>query len=239
MIIRSPLRTHSVIVPCRGHAKYLRESLESLKGQWKTLDQIIIVCDDDTEAEGVSKRFISEQRGGLTKYTLIQLESQSGVYAALNVGLKFNESDVISFSGADDMWTPTRSRNIMRCFGDWKVIANTYHQKMAADGSLLNKSIEPLGGAFSYSRKMIESLGMFRQWPCSADSDMFYRAQSLGGHKSIFRAYSYLYRQHGEQLTHAEETGFGSETRDLYQSMWHDGTKHYETELSDHREVDV
>ena len=237
MIIRSTLRTQSVIIPCRGHAKFLSETLDSLRSQWKTLDQIIIVCDDDSESEKVALSFIEEQAKSLTRYTVIQLEDHSGVYPALNVGLKFNESDVISFCGSDDLWEPTRSRDIMRCFHDWKVVANTYHQKISESGARLKRSIEPLGGAFSYSRRMMESLGHFRQWPCSADSDMFYRSLSVGAHKSIYRAYTYLYRQHGNQLTHRSETAFGSETRDMYQSMWHDGTKFHEAEIVKYKEV--
>jgi glycosyltransferase involved in cell wall biosynthesis len=237
MILKPIAKTHSVIVPCKGHYEYIIPCLESLRGQWSSLDQIIIVVDGDTKSLGIVKRYISELRGVKTSYHLAYINESSGAYAARNIGLSMSSSDCVSSCDADDMWAPNRSGDVLKCITDYKSIVNTYHCLINEEGKRIKRSIHPHGGSYSYHKKMIEKLGMFRQWPCSADSDMFYRAKALGGRLQMYRSYSYLYRQHGDQLTHREETKFGSETRAKYESMWHDGVTHHVEALAEHEVI--
>ena len=230
----SPIKTLAVVVPIYGHHGYIRECLNSLTSQWTSLNQIILVVDGDEKALKIAMEcFYDSKCRGL--FTVAMLNENCGTYHARNVGLSILDSDAVSFCDADDLWIPSRSRDILRSFHSNNSIVNTYSCQIDASGSRLKRSIHPLGGAYCYSMDMIERLGMFRQWACSADSDMFYRAQKLGGHLSMYRAYSYLYRQHGDQLTHNKETGFGSEVRGRYESMWHDETIHHQDDLSPHR----
>lgn len=232
----SPIKTLAVVVPIYGHHGYIRDCIYSLTSQWSSLNQIILVVDGDKDALKIAKECFYDSKAR-SNFTIAMLDKNSGSYCAQNVGLSLLDSDSVSFCGVDDMWTPSRSRDILRSFHNYNSIVNTYSCKIDASGRRLKRSIHPLGGCYAYSRNMIERLGMFRQWPCSADSDMFYRAQKLGGHLSMYRAYSYLYRQHGDQLTHNKETGFGSELRKKYESMWHDETIYHQDDLSPHRLV--
>ena len=236
MIVASPIKTLAVIVPIYGHHGYIRDCIYSLTSQWSSLNQINLVVDGDEDALRIVLEcfYDSKTRGN---FTIEMLNENSGSYCAQNVGLSLLDSDSVSFCGVDDMWTPSRSRDILRSFHNYNSIVNTYSCKIDALGRRLKRSIHPLGGCYAYSRNMIERLGMFRQWPCSADSDMFYRAQKLGGHLSMYRAYSYLYRQHGDQLTQRDKTGFGSELRKKYESMWHDETIYHQDDLSPHRVI--
>lgn len=214
---------------------FLDDCLSSLHGQWKSLNQVIVIIDDDEASLKKAHEFILNKGSGFTKYTLVETTKHSGVYSSINVGLSFNRCDLVSFCGADDMWDPSRSAHMIRSASSWKSICNSYHCKIDSEGRRLRRSIEPLGGVYSYTREMLEKLGMFRQWPTSADSDMFYRAKALGGHLNLYRSYSYFYRQHGDQLTHRSDTAIGSEQRSKYESMWHDGTSFHEEDLVGHR----
>jgi len=225
-------KTHSVIVPCRGHYAYFKDCLASLCKQWVSLDEIVVVIDNDIEALQKAKEFIDAAPRSHTKWRLAYLKEHGGVYKALNVGLSLATSDVISFCGADDMWAPQRSENIMVCFDSEKSVVNTFHRTIDSEGRHLAYGEETLGGVFSYHRSMIAKLGMFREWECSADSDFYYRAMAAGGHRCIHRSYSYVQRRHSDQLTSRDETKFGSEKRLKYEAMWNDGTVHHSTDLA-------
>ena len=236
MITRSPIKTLACIVPVYGHHGYIRDCIYSLNAQWSSLNQIIIVVDGDHAALRIVMECFHDSKTR-KPFTIAMLDESSGTYCAQNVGLSLLDSDAVSFCGADDMWAPSRSRDILRSFHSYNSIVNTYSCLITESGAKYKKSIHPLGGCYAYSADMISRLGMFRQWPCSADSDMFYRAQKFNGHLSMYRAYSYLYRQHGNQLTQNENTGFGSELRSKYESMWHDGTTHHEEPLASYRVI--
>lgn len=231
MITRSPIKTLACIVPVYGHHGYIRDCIYSLNAQWSSLNQIIIVVDGDHDALRIVMECFHDSK---TKkpFTIAMLDKNYGNYHARNVGLSMLSSDAVTFCDADDMWTPSRSRDMMRSFHSENSIVNTYHRTISPEGAMGKGSVHPHGGCYGYTRSMIGKLGMFRQWPCSADSDMFYRAQKLGGHLSLYRSYSYLYRQHGDQITHRPETALGSEGRAVYESMWHDGTTFHEDELA-------
>lgn len=229
----SPIQTLAAIVPVYGHHGYIRDCIYSLTSQWKSLNQIIVIVDGDEAALRIVKECFFDTKSR-KPFTIASLNENKGTYFARNVGLSLLESDAVSFCDADDMWEPTRSRDILKTFSDHHSIVNTFSCTIDGSGRKIKKSIHPLGGAYCYSARMIEKLGMFRQWPCSADSDMFYRAKQMGGHVCTFRSYTYLYRQHGDQLTQRDETCFGSDVRDMYESMWHDGTTHHTDKLAEH-----
>jgi len=213
---------------------YVVDCLNSLRTQWKSLNQIIVVIDDDDKSLRKVQRFVEDHGSEFANFTVAKTLNHSGVYSAINVGLKYNRCDMVSFCGADDMWDPARSGHMIRNCSDWRSISNSFHCKIDEHGRRIKRSIEPLGGVYSYTRAMLDKLGMFRQWPTSADSDMFYRAKKMGGHLNVYRSYSYLYRQHGSQLTHDPETAIGSEKRRFYENMWHDGVLFHEEPLCDH-----
>lgn len=234
MITKSRVKTLACIVPVYGHHGYIRDCIYSLNSQWLSLNQIIVVVDGDVDALKIVMECFYDSKVK-RPFTIAMLDENSGTYCAQNVGLSLLDSDAVSFCGADDMWTPSRSRDVMRSFHNENSIVNTYHRIINSDGSMGRRSIQPLGGCYGYTKSMIGKLGMFRQWPCSADSDMFYRAQKLGGHLSLYRSYSYLYRQHGDQLTHRSDTALGSDGRAVYESMWHDGATFHNDDLANFR----
>ena len=100
----------------------------------------------------------------------------------------------------------------------WRAVANTWHRKMSAAGTPAKLGSEALGGVFMYSREMLDKLGGFKDWPCSADTDMYNRAIEAGGIRAIHKKPTYLYRQHGEQITKRAATAFGAPLRLAYQS---------------------
>ncbi|MDH1536391.1 glycosyltransferase [Pseudomonas chengduensis] len=94
----------SVLLPVYNAAPYLKETLESLIGQTRQADQIVIVNDGSTDhsLELLEKYQRTESR--------IQLISQEngGVSSARNLGLSACKGDYVALMDADDICQPSR-----------------------------------------------------------------------------------------------------------------------------------
>jgi alpha-1,3-rhamnosyltransferase len=93
----------SVIIPTFNSAHYLIETLESVFNQtWKDIE--LIITDDASvdDTVEVSKRWLEENKGRFIESRLLLTESNTGVSANLNRGLKVANGAWIKFLGADD-----------------------------------------------------------------------------------------------------------------------------------------
>ena len=210
------LETVDVIIPVRGHAKYLGGAIDSIFDSSGDIEpHVIVVSDADRAAYDVAAKRMS---GG--NMTAVLLEEHSGAYIAINTGLRERLSTWVTFCGADDMFEPQRLEWMVGASADAgeMAIANTWHTKMDEAGRRLKLSSETLGGVFMYHHKMIDALGGFRPWPCSADTEFYHRAIIRGGQRRIRSKPAYLYRKHKDQLTSREATRFGSDVRRRYES---------------------
>lgn len=92
----------SVIIPCYNHARFLAESVDSVKQQTYTNVEIIVVDDgstDDTKA-------VSESLPGI-RYIY---QSNQGLSLARNTGFKNSKGDYLVFLDADDILYPDAIR---------------------------------------------------------------------------------------------------------------------------------
>lgn len=90
----------SVIVPTYNCARFIGEAIDSILGQTKLPDQIIVVDDGSTDdTEQVVRRY-----GARVEYIK---QKNTGVSAARNTGLDAARCDFVSFLDADDRWRPT------------------------------------------------------------------------------------------------------------------------------------
>jgi glycosyltransferase involved in cell wall biosynthesis len=91
-----------VIIPCYNAARYIGETLESVRRQtWPNLEVIVV---DDGSKDGSSP--IVEAFGGLD--LILVRQSNRGQTAALNVGLAHATGDYIQYLDADDLIDPDK-----------------------------------------------------------------------------------------------------------------------------------
>lgn len=210
------METVDVIIPVRDHAEFLGAAIESVFASTGGVEpHVIVVSDGDQDAHTVALQMAQGRR-----MTAILLEGHSGAYIAINTGLRERLSTWVTFCGADDMFEPRRLEAMIEVAEDAgeMAIANTWHTKMDESGRRLKLSSETLGGVFMYHREMVEALGGFRPWPCSADTEFYHRAIMRGGVRRIRSKPTYLYRKHANQLTSREGTRFGSDVRRRFES---------------------
>jgi glycosyltransferase involved in cell wall biosynthesis len=91
----------SVIVPVRDGELYIGEAIDSILGQTRRPEQVIVV--DDGSNDGTAERVAAYG----DPVTLIRREP-GGIGAALNTGLDVADGDLLSFLDADDLWTPRK-----------------------------------------------------------------------------------------------------------------------------------
>ena len=93
----------SVIVPVYNCAKFIKKCLDSLKQQTFSNFELIIINDCSTDS---SLKIIEDSKFDFQNIKIIDLESNSGVSYARNLGLKHATCDYIFFMDSDDFVDP-------------------------------------------------------------------------------------------------------------------------------------
>lgn len=92
----------SVIIPIYNAENYLRECLDSVVGQLRRDDQLILVNDGSTDASGA----ICEQYAKEDRRIRMVHQANLGVAGARNTGLRYAEGDYIAWIDPDDWIEP-------------------------------------------------------------------------------------------------------------------------------------
>jgi len=94
----------AIIIPCYGHAPYLKDMFKSIKQQTHQADEVIFVVDASPDNSlQIIQEIISEYQPQ-TKSKLVLLENQSniGQAASLNKGIEFSNANLIMILNDDD-----------------------------------------------------------------------------------------------------------------------------------------
>lgn len=94
----------AIVIPCYGHAPYLREMFESIKQQTRQADEVIFVVDSspDNSFEILQNLIHEFQAQTKSKLTLVQNDNNIGQAASLNKGIEMAESELIMILNDDD-----------------------------------------------------------------------------------------------------------------------------------------
>jgi glycosyltransferase involved in cell wall biosynthesis len=91
----------SVVIPCFNQGQFLAEAIESVLGQTRPPEQIIVVDDGSTdETQAVADRYLRQGDGRVPVHTVRQ--ANAGLSAARNSGLRNASGEMLLFLDADD-----------------------------------------------------------------------------------------------------------------------------------------
>src|ERR1700733_11010259 len=87
--------TVAVVLPCHNYGHFLPDALESVRGQTRPADTVLVVDDGSTD----DTRQVVERHGDEVGYLRIDSGSPS---AARNAGVRAIDTDLVVFLDADD-----------------------------------------------------------------------------------------------------------------------------------------
>lgn len=99
----------SVIIPVRNGANFVDAALESLFRQTRAVSEIIVVDDHSNDR---TADIVMEYQG---RVKLIRSQG-SGQAAAINLGVKFVNNELVSFIDHDDLWHPDKNKRAVAAF---------------------------------------------------------------------------------------------------------------------------
>ncbi len=222
-------RTITVVIPTYNGIKYIPDCLDSLKGQLRRPDEIIVVDDGSTdETASLIARSYPEVR-------LIRLESNRGFATAINEGIRRCQTDHIALlnndARAEPQWLSELARTLdeqpstgscssKMLFANRPDIVNSigigftragtafdvgYGQK---DGEKFNYPRPIFGacaGAALYRRKLFQDVGLFDEdlFMWYEDADLSFRAQ-LAGYRCLYVPTARVYHVGGGTASPAD-----------------------------------
>ncbi|MFK4809722.1 glycosyltransferase [Devosia sp. ZW T5_3] len=202
----------SVIVTTYNHARYLRDAIESIRGQSHPADEIIVVDDGSSDhPETVTAEF--------TGVELIRQANQ-GLSAARNTGLRAARGRYILFLDADDRLTEIALDTLLRrikahpgCgfvygayrqFGtepDWSKEYTLRPTGRDPYQTLLTQNCIRMHGTVLYRRELLAAIGGFdTTLPACEDYDVYLRMAQKHG-VSCGPEVLAEYRQHGSNMS--------------------------------------
>lgn len=95
----------SVIMPAYNSAKFIEESITSVKDQTYSHWELLII--DDASQDSTLK-IIRDHAVGDERIRIHPLPTNQGAGFARNIGIKASRGDYISFLDADDLWYPEK-----------------------------------------------------------------------------------------------------------------------------------
>jgi glycosyltransferase involved in cell wall biosynthesis len=99
----------SVVIPAYNYAHYLPQAIDSVLKQGYSPCEIIVVDDGSTDNTAV----VAAQYGQRIRYIH---QTNAGLSAARNTGIRMARYDYVAFLDADDQWLPGRLKCAMQSF---------------------------------------------------------------------------------------------------------------------------
>lgn len=87
----------SVIIPVFNRENYLREALDSVLGQTRPVDEIIVVDDGSTDRSAE----VARSYGGVVRCVS---QANQGIGGARNTGIALAQGELIALLDSDDLW---------------------------------------------------------------------------------------------------------------------------------------
>jgi glycosyltransferase involved in cell wall biosynthesis len=132
--------TIAAVVPCYNQAHYLREAIESVLGQTRPPDSVIVVDDGSTDDTPlVVTQFGARVRG--------IRQANAGLAAARNAGIRAAKADWIALLDSDDRWLPGRLEAQTAVVGERSDVGLVHgsYERIGADGELVDTRVHAAG----------------------------------------------------------------------------------------------
>lgn len=213
----------SVLIAAYDAQHWLQDCLDAIFSQklpqgWKL--QVLLGVD------GCEQTLQRAHELNYPELSIVHIEKNHGTYITFNTLMRYATGELICRFDADDVMLPeflfsqipllTSKYDITRTWSIFtdealqptnKVLA---HEVYHPEGGL---NTRPSDGQFIMKRAVINALGGFKAWRCSADTEFSKRSRIAGYQIAIVEEHLYLRRSHINSLTAHPDTNFSSALR--------------------------
>jgi glycosyltransferase involved in cell wall biosynthesis len=199
--LAEPLVTAAI--PVRDGEAYLAEAIESVLGQSRHCDQVIVVDNGSTDRS-------AEIAAGFGPIVEVVTEPRPGIGAARNAALRAARGDYLAFLDADDLWEPEKTAlqlaaleaepQLQLVFGHVRQFVSRDFAEEESEGIRVPAASQPAQhvGAMLARRAAIEAIG---PWPedlrVSDGLAFLLRVRELGLEQAMLAETVTLRRVHG------------------------------------------
>lgn len=209
----------SVLMPTRNAENYIRQALESVLRETRVPLEVIVVDDGSSDRSRERALELGDPRVRIVD------GPRRGIAACMNAGLAAASGTIFMRCDADDLYPPDRIRSqvdwlerhpdhdaVCGAFGTIDAKGSPVLQRMASgETERLDLETELRDGTlrthlctFAMRRSAVERVGGFREYFETAEDTDFAFRLGEGGRVAYLPATAYLYRLHGESITHRQ-----------------------------------
>lgn len=226
LVRRSDPQWFSVLVAAHKAAPHVAECLESILTQALPPElsiEVIVGIDGCPETFQAIGRYLDRApEDRRNRIRLLNFEKNYGPYVMQNSLLYVSRGAHVHVVGADDVLLPNAILRLWNFLQKCRACSSAY--VLRPMGFLCDERLEripgreahQLKGALIFSKNALDKLGGFAPWLCAADADFLRRAEARSIPVYSLPAATYLYRQHGTQMTRGMKTGMRSAIRARY-----------------------
>lgn len=179
----------TVIMPCFNAGETLATALRSLLNQTHRNLQILVADDASSDnSVAIVRDFASRD----SRVKLVQLQQNSGAYAARNAALKLAKGKYITTHDADDWSHPEKiARQLLALRHNKKAVASVSHwvrcssalefQRWRMEDGWIYRNVSSL----LFHKKVVKQLGFWDRVSVNADTEYYYRIKQQYGPSSI------------------------------------------------------
>lgn len=203
----------SVCITAYKAQDYIKECLDSVINQswFKDNDNFeIIVGIDGCES---TLEYMKTIMGNYKNLRVLMMDSNKGTYITSNTIMSVAKYDNIFRFDSDDKMCTNLIKTVMENRGGCKFLRYRFQ-----DFGCKKIGVGWAHGTIYISKALFMKYGGFRPWPCSADTEIYFRLKNIECIKNI-KQILMLRRVHESSLTHAKETGMKSDLRKRYKKM--------------------
>lgn len=201
----------SVVMAVRDGERYIRQALETVFGQTRPPDEVIVVDDGSVDRT----REIAE-----TFPTRVFSMDPAGVSAARNLGVAEASGDLIAFIDHDDLWLPQKLEREVAYLEErpgtdyvlcrFRVLLEPGVERAMwiREEHLTDGLVTLCTGALMARRSAFDAVGLFAtDLDMGEDADWLMRAHEAGLTRGVLREVLFEYRVHGANATVVRRPG--------------------------------
>ena len=225
----------SIVTPCLNRARYLGAAIESVRAQnFPDVEHIVV---DGMSTDGTVEL--------LERYPHLRVirEPDTGLYDALNKGLRAASGDIVGHLNSDDLYAPGVFAAVAEAFADPQVdavfggaevfegdtpeerrVVRRFTRREEIELSVFNTTVGvPITNARFFHRRVYERVGYTDlRYRIAADRDFLLRVALTEPRAVLLDRIIYQYRMHPGSLTINRDEAAAAKVRDEYLAIAED-----------------